>query len=220
MGSSAVLTGMAGAALVLTIAGPARALAPDKGLAQLSVEHWRVKDGLPGDSVLALAQAADGQLWIATLGGLAHYDGVRFTRVAATGDGWSVAQDVRRLLAAADGSVWAASPFRPPRRFLAGGAAAPADPGWPSGQGPLAWAQDARGEIWVATGAGLLRLSGGRVLGPPRPLASGSERPPAAARPSCASIARAPPGWAPTAACTRWWVTGCRATPAYPQTRR
>ncbi len=152
--------------------GRALALAPEKQLGQFAVEHWRVKDGLPGDSVVALAQATDGQLWIATLGGLAHYDGIRFTRAASPADSRLAPLDVRRLLAGADGSIWAGSPYFAPRRFRVG---QPADavPGWPSGQSAHAWAQDARGEIWVATGSGLVRISDGAGAGGAAPLGSG-----------------------------------------------
>ena len=156
------------AAIVLGVVlpGGGEARAADKQLAQFSVEHWRVKDGLPGDSVVALAQATDGQLWIATLGGLAHYDGIRFTRARA-GDSRLAPLDVRRLLAGADGSVWAGSPYFAPLRVRVGQPAVPV-PGWPAGQSTAAWAQDARGEIWVATGGGLVRISEGRVLEGPR----------------------------------------------------
>ncbi|MBL8206065.1 MAG: hypothetical protein JNM09_17645 [Blastocatellia bacterium] len=37
------------------------------------------EDGLPQNSVLAIAQTRDGYLWIATYNGLARFDGVRFT---------------------------------------------------------------------------------------------------------------------------------------------
>jgi ligand-binding sensor domain-containing protein len=156
------------ALLAPALTTPAFALAPDKHLGQFAVEHWRVTDGLPGDSVVALAQASDGQLWIATLGGLAHYDGIRFTRAASTADSRQAPLDVRRVLAGADGSMWAASPYFAPRRFRP---ARPGDPvpGWPAGASTLAWAQDARGDIWVATSAGLIRISEGRVREAARP---------------------------------------------------
>ena len=38
---------------------------------------WTIEDGLPTGSVRALAQTADGYLWIATLDGLVRFDGVR-----------------------------------------------------------------------------------------------------------------------------------------------
>ena len=211
--------------LSLSAAGRAFALAPDKRLGQFAVEHWRVKDGLPGDSVVALAQATDGQLWIATLGGLAHYDGIRFTNAASSSDSRLAPLDVRRLLAGADGAVWAGSPYFAPRRFEAGEPAALV-PGWPGGLSTMAWAQDARGELWVATGPGLLRISDGRVLEGPRPWQFGDGAPASASRDarrvrrSCASIGRAPPGWEPIAVCTRWRAVGCGAIPACPPNRR
>src|SRR5438552_11339458 len=87
-----------------------QAHAAPRRLDQYATRSWRVADGLPGDSVQAIAQGLDGQLWVATLGGLARYDGIRFTRVAGPSDGRGAAIDLRRLLAARDGSVLASSP--------------------------------------------------------------------------------------------------------------
>lgn len=42
------------------------------------VETWTIRDGLPQSEVTALQQAADGSLWVATYGGLARFDGLRF----------------------------------------------------------------------------------------------------------------------------------------------
>ena len=39
---------------------------------------WQAQDGLPQDAVQALAQTADGYLWIGTSGGLIRFDGDRF----------------------------------------------------------------------------------------------------------------------------------------------
>ncbi|MCX6926698.1 MAG: hypothetical protein NT154_26360, partial [Verrucomicrobia bacterium] len=39
---------------------------------------WQTKDGLPQDTVNALAQTRDGFLWVGTSAGLARFDGVRF----------------------------------------------------------------------------------------------------------------------------------------------
>jgi len=40
---------------------------------------WTTEDGLPQNSVNAILQSRDGYLWLATFGGLARFDGVRFT---------------------------------------------------------------------------------------------------------------------------------------------
>ncbi len=42
-------------------------------------DSWTADDGLPQNIVTAITQTRDGYLWIATLDGLARFDGVRFT---------------------------------------------------------------------------------------------------------------------------------------------
>ena len=67
---------------LLALAGPA---APN-GLpmrsspeARYLIDAWNADNGLPQNSVLSIRQSEDGYLWIATLGGLARFDGVNFT---------------------------------------------------------------------------------------------------------------------------------------------
>src|SRR5665213_863749 len=42
---------------------------------------WRTEDGLPNNSVHAMAQSPEGYLWIGTRHGLARFDGVHFKTV-------------------------------------------------------------------------------------------------------------------------------------------
>ena len=44
-----------------------------------AIEVWRTNEGLPQNSITSIAQTPDGYLWLATFGGLARFDGVRFT---------------------------------------------------------------------------------------------------------------------------------------------
>jgi signal transduction histidine kinase/ligand-binding sensor domain-containing protein len=151
------------AAGVLAHAPAARGLGPEKRLGQCSVERWQVKDGLPGNEIRAIAQAADGQLWVATLGGVARYDGLRFTRVEVAANLKEAASDVRLMLAGRDGSVWLGSQYYPPLRATPGTVAAlgPAE-GLPAGQGTLALAEDRLGQAWMAGPAGVYRFADGR----------------------------------------------------------
>ncbi|MGH7971208.1 MAG: two-component regulator propeller domain-containing protein, partial [Limisphaerales bacterium] len=48
------------------------------GAREYVVDTWQVEDGLPQNSVTALAQTRDGYLWVGTQDGLARFDGVRF----------------------------------------------------------------------------------------------------------------------------------------------
>ncbi|MGH9834601.1 MAG: ligand-binding sensor domain-containing protein [Blastocatellia bacterium] len=47
--------------------------------AQYRFDHWTADTGLPQNSVRAILQTRDGYLWVATLDGMARFDGVRFT---------------------------------------------------------------------------------------------------------------------------------------------
>ncbi len=43
---------------------------------------WQSEDGLPGNTVVGVAQTPDGFLWVATASGLVRFDGVRFQETA------------------------------------------------------------------------------------------------------------------------------------------
>ena len=63
------------------VAATAAAAAPAAHAPRLPGFHaatWTTEQGLPGDTVRAVQQTRDGYLWIATQGGLARFDGVRF----------------------------------------------------------------------------------------------------------------------------------------------
>ena len=64
-----------GAALV-----PARAAAldPERPIARHSLDHWTTADGLPRNTVEAVVQTAEGELWFATSAGLARLEGDHF----------------------------------------------------------------------------------------------------------------------------------------------
>lgn len=58
---------------------PALALDPRKAISQYIFNSWTSDDGLPQNTVMAIAQTSDGYLWLGTEEGLARFDGVRFT---------------------------------------------------------------------------------------------------------------------------------------------
>ena len=87
---------------------PARAVAldPAKRITQYRLDSWLTRDGLPQNSVNAIVQTRDGYLWLGTSGGLARFDGVRFTtfnRANTPGLGDS---RITALAETADGSLW------------------------------------------------------------------------------------------------------------------
>ena len=58
---------------------PAAIVGQQPGVGSFVHESWTVEDGLPLNSIRQVLQSRDGYIWIATLDGLARYDGVRFT---------------------------------------------------------------------------------------------------------------------------------------------
>ena len=44
-----------------------------------TIDAWGTEEGLPQSSVTSIVQTPEGYLWLATFGGLARFDGVRFT---------------------------------------------------------------------------------------------------------------------------------------------
>lgn len=62
--------------LLLVLHGRAFALDPERSIRQLT--HVWYENQLPQGTVLSIAQRADGSIWFATYGGLAHYSGAEF----------------------------------------------------------------------------------------------------------------------------------------------
>src|SRR6185437_11603682 len=70
-----------GFGLILLLAGsPAAlwALNPHKALTQYKRTVWTQAQGLPQDTIRAIAQTRDGYLWLGTDEGLARFDGYDF----------------------------------------------------------------------------------------------------------------------------------------------
>jgi ligand-binding sensor domain-containing protein len=74
------------------------------GLGQRQGEAWRrytVEDGLPSNTIYALARDSQGRLWVGTDNGAATFDGERFQPVAET-----AANVIHDIFVDADGAIW------------------------------------------------------------------------------------------------------------------
>ncbi|MBW8782914.1 MAG: ATP-binding protein [Verrucomicrobia bacterium] len=67
---------------------------------------WAIDDGLPSNRVTGLTQTPDGYLWVGTLGGLARFDGVRFTTFHAGTIPGLESDRVQAVFTDRDGSLW------------------------------------------------------------------------------------------------------------------
>ncbi|AWI09503.1 sensor histidine kinase [Ereboglobus luteus] len=59
---------------------------PSESAAEYSLREWHGSDGLPDEVVHAVAQDAQGYLWVATEGGIARFNGLRFDNFAPPAD--------------------------------------------------------------------------------------------------------------------------------------
>lgn len=149
------------ASVAMAAAAPVASAERLTGLTQLHHTAWSVRDGAPAQ-IDALAQTADGALWLATATGLVQFDGVRFERVDQVGGQPLLSSNVASLFAPPQGGLWVG--------FRFGGAAllqdgqlrqfTPAD-GLPVGT-VTSFAIDAQGSVWATTSRGLAQLRGGR----------------------------------------------------------
>lgn len=72
-------SGIVGLALLGWLASAWAGDSRDRDISQFFHSSWTVRQGAPGQ-VTALAQTADGYLWLGSLSGLYRFDGVRFER--------------------------------------------------------------------------------------------------------------------------------------------
>ena len=153
--------------VVLTAAVTAAALLPvfaqerDRTLSQLYHRAWTSRDGAPAD-VQALAQTADGVLWLGTQSGLFRFDGVRFELFDPTTPDSLPALGVRSLFAPRHGGIWVGYHFGGVSLIRGGSIQSFGQgDGLPRGS-VLSLAEDAGGVIWAGTTGGLAWLGGGR----------------------------------------------------------
>jgi signal transduction histidine kinase/ligand-binding sensor domain-containing protein len=79
---------------------------PTAAAAQIAMDAWTVEDGLPQSSVYDIRHTRDGYLWIATLGGLVRFDGVRLVTFDRATPGIGSLR-VRALHEDSEGTLWA-----------------------------------------------------------------------------------------------------------------
>ncbi|MGD0579407.1 MAG: two-component regulator propeller domain-containing protein [Bryobacteraceae bacterium] len=99
----------AAVALALALAPAGVALDPARRITQYIHRVWTQEDGLPQDTVRAIAQTPDGYLWIGTEEGLASFDGYDFTTFNRR-SGALPNDSVTALAVAGDGTLWAGTP--------------------------------------------------------------------------------------------------------------
>jgi signal transduction histidine kinase/ligand-binding sensor domain-containing protein len=96
-------------ALLLLCTKPPRAAAESESAKRFLVRSWQSEDGLPGNVLRSVAQAADGYLWVTTPEGVVRFDGVQFTGFEAEPDATLARLSMRGLFPMPNGDVWIAT---------------------------------------------------------------------------------------------------------------
>jgi PAS domain S-box-containing protein len=133
----------------------------NRTIAQFAHTAWGQKDGAPSP-ITALAQSADGYLWLGTPGGLYRFDGVVFEHYHPQSGGPFPYGTVASLLALPNGDLWIGFSIGAVTLLRNGNATNyTAHDGVPEG---CVWSitQDREGTIWAADDHGLVRLQGNR----------------------------------------------------------
>lgn len=147
--------------VVLTWCACAFALNPDRDIRQLAHRSWSEKEGYPGRAD-ALAQTADGFLWIGGDYGLFRFDGVHFERYLPRSGDKLLEGPVRGLLALHDGSLWVAYRLEKKICVLRNGNVKSYGEADGVTSNPTAIVQDHEGTIWANTETGVIRFNGTR----------------------------------------------------------
>jgi signal transduction histidine kinase/ligand-binding sensor domain-containing protein len=128
------------------------------------VRSWQTDDGLPENDVTGIAQDSEGYLWVATQGGLASFDGIRFRDIPLSIPSQRTRPLIRLMILGHDNEQWLA---------IEGGIVISLAPGhtnvFTTADGlplfrPLSLAQARDGAIWVGYADGsACRIAAGKV---------------------------------------------------------
>lgn len=136
--------------------------------APVSYEHqtWRSENGLPQNSVNSILQTADGYIWLATDGGLARFDGLKFTVFDSENTPQLRDNHIRALLETKDKSLWIATADGLIQLRNGKFTAFTTAEGLP-GNNVLSLIQNAQGDLSVTTTEGVAIYRNGRYVPQP-----------------------------------------------------
>ncbi len=135
------------------------------GAPNYTLRTWQAEDGLPQNSVTAIAQTTDGFLWLGSYGGIARFDGVRFETFNCANTPELPDARIVSLLATPDGVLWIGHESGALSRFAHGVFSTGSSSSAHRNTAVVGLAADERGEIWMLRSNGVLEArSSGRTL--------------------------------------------------------
>lgn len=123
-------------------------------------QTWRTENGLPQNSVHSIAQTSDGYIWLATEGGLARFDGLKFVVFDVDNTPQFRSNNIRHLLIASSQAMWIATAAGVIRYRGADFTSFTVAQGLPS-DNVFSISEDISGAVWAFTSAGSAVYSNG-----------------------------------------------------------
>jgi len=124
---------------------------------------WQAQDGLLNQTVQALAQTADGNLWIGTDRGLLRFNGAQFVAYRSDVAPVALERGVNCLLASRDGSLWIGTEGGGLVRYWERRFQAVPTVNGRADQFVRAIYKDSSGTIWVGADQGLFQVTGSSI---------------------------------------------------------
>src|SRR3954469_25259592 len=122
---------------------------------------WTTEKGLPQNSVTAILQTRDGYLWVGTFGGLARFDGLKFTIFDRGNSPGLKSNRIIALFEDHTGVLWIGTEQGGLSRYSQGAFTTyTTKDGLPDNHIDSI-AEDANANLWIATSNGLAQLTNG-----------------------------------------------------------
>lgn len=150
------------ALLALAARAQALGLDPKKAVTQYNLDVWTTESGLPQNTVTSLVQTQDGYLWIGTFGGLARFDGARFTTFDKSTTPPLPNSGVHALLPDQNGGLWVGTNGGGLTLLKDGAARTFTGADGLGGDVVRSLFQDKQGRLWAGTNGGLSLFEAGR----------------------------------------------------------
>jgi signal transduction histidine kinase/ligand-binding sensor domain-containing protein len=134
-------------------------------LSGYTVTSWTLADGIPIGPIYAIAQDADGYLWLGTTRGVVRFDGARFTPWDSISSTPLPGGDALSLSAARHGTLWvgfARTTNRVTVAALRNGELLNVSDGDPPRGATTVVVEDRAGRVWAVSDGALYRLREGR----------------------------------------------------------
>jgi signal transduction histidine kinase/ligand-binding sensor domain-containing protein len=164
VGRSGVVRWLAAWSAFFCFTGLASAMDPNRNISQYVREAWGPEQGFPGGTVYAMAETADGYLWVGAEKGLVRFDGLNF-RLFNHANTPSLPSGPVIDLAAADGDLWIRMQYPNILRYH-GGAFQEISPAPGQATNPITamFREEGGGLLLEALGNITLRFSHGKIV--------------------------------------------------------